>query len=140
MLMRLQKERHKLEKDPQAHNRAAWAEHCATGLMADALADQTKPQPPAPKPPPPPPAPAAPPPAPAPIAEPPAPEPEPAPLTMAERYAIMYPNRAALIRRAGRVPDDVTFDPPDDDLVQALLTAQGPIFAKLDRRVAQGGG
>jgi hypothetical protein len=37
MLMRLQKERQKLEKDP--HSRAAWAEHCATGLMADALAE-----------------------------------------------------------------------------------------------------
>jgi hypothetical protein len=34
------------------------------------------------------------------------------------------------------VPDDVTFDPPDDDLVQALLTAQDPVLTMLDERLA----
>ena len=168
LLLRLQKERRLLEKDGQALNRAAWAEHCAIGMMTDALAasdspspcgieprsgsmaggegqraatsendspspcgrgpggggqqaatprDQTPSHPPMP------------------IAEPPAPDPR--PLTEAQSYAILYPDRAALIRRLGHVPDDVTFDPPDDDLVQALLTAQDPVLTALDDRFAQ---
>ena len=32
----------------------------------------------------------------------------------AEQYAAIYPERAALIRRLGRVPDDASFGPPDD--------------------------
>jgi hypothetical protein len=36
-------------------------------------------------------------------------------------YAILYPERAALIRRHGGVPADVTFGPPEEDLVRALL-------------------
>jgi hypothetical protein len=41
LLLRLQRERRELEKDPQALNRAAWAEHCAIGLMTDALKDDS---------------------------------------------------------------------------------------------------
>jgi hypothetical protein len=70
---------------------------------------------------------------PAPVAE---PEPEPDPLAEAEHYAITYPERAALIRRVGRVPNHAMFDPPDDDLVQALITARTPNFAALDREFA----
>jgi hypothetical protein len=33
--------------------------------------------------------------------------------------------------------DEFDFDPPDDDLVQALVTAQGPVFDMLDSRLAQ---
>jgi hypothetical protein len=33
--------------------------------------------------------------------------------------------------------DHFDFDPPDDDLLNELLTAQGPIFAALDQRVAE---
>jgi len=179
LLLRLQKERGKLENDGHALNRAAWAEHIAIGRMTDALNDSPSPcgrgsgggspqaatpydQTPSHHP-----APIAEPPAlepdspspcgrgsggggpqaatpydqtpshhPAPVAEPPALEPEPPPLTEAQSYAVLYPERAALIRRLGYVPDDVTFDPPDDDLVQALLTAQDPILTMLDDRFA----
>jgi hypothetical protein len=140
LLLRLQKERHKLEKDGRALNRAAWAEHCAIGMMTDALAENNSPSPcgtgsagedrqtatPCDQ-------------TPShdtmPTAEPPAPEP--APLTEAQSYAVLYPDRAALIRRLGYVPHDVTFDPPDHDLVQALLAAQDPVLTKLDERLAQ---
>ena len=37
----------------------------------------------------------------------------------------MYPERAALIRRHGGVPANVSFGPPEEEMVQALL-AQGP--------------
>jgi hypothetical protein len=49
----------------------------------------------------------------------------------AEEYAALYPERAALIRAAGRVPNHAMFDPPDDDLVQALITARTPTPAAL---------
>jgi hypothetical protein len=155
LLLRMQKERRKLEKDGHALNRAAWAEHCAIGMMTDALAGRPTPENNSPSPcgrieprsgsmgagdlqpatqcdqtPPP---------APAPTAEPPtpAPQPEPPPLSEAVSYAVLYPDRAALIRRLGYVPHDVDFDPPDDDLVQALLAAQDPFLTKLDERFAQ---
>jgi hypothetical protein len=125
-LLRLQNERRKLEKDPRAANRAAWAEHCTIGLLADdELLESPSPQPIT-----------APPPAPEPPSPPP-PEP-PAPLTEAELYATLYPERAARIRRFGRVLPDLDFDPPHPELVQALTTAHGPIFTDLDRRFAGG--
>ena len=68
---------------------------------------------------------------PAPVAE-----PEPDPLAEAEHYAAIYPERAALIRRLGRVPEKASFGPPDDDVVQALITARTPTFAALDREFA----
>jgi hypothetical protein len=166
LLLRLQKERRKLENDAHAINRAAWAEHIAIGRMTDALTahpnnspspcgrieprsgsmpqsesmprsgsmgggveDQQAPTPydqgpshPT-----------------IPTAQPPVPESEPdesAPLSDAIYYAVMYPERAALIRRLGRVPDDVTFEPPDDDLVQELLTTQDPVVTFIDERFA----
>jgi len=36
----------------------------------------------------------------------------------------------------GRVPDYAMFDPPDDDLVEALVTARTPALAALDREFA----
>ena len=48
-------------------------------------------------------------------------------------HAAIYPERAALIRRFGRVPADASFGPPDDDLVQTLLTARTPALLALDR-------
>ena len=126
-LLRTQNERRKLEKDPRAANRAAWAEHCTIGLLADdEPLESPSPQPIT-----------APPPAPEPPSTPPPPE-QPAPLTEAEHYATLYPERAARIRRFGRVLPDLDFDPPDPDLVQALTTAHGPIFTDLDRRFAAG--
>jgi hypothetical protein len=67
---------------------------------------------------------------------PPAEQPEPDALTEAEHYAAIYPERAALIRRLGRVPDNVTFGPPDDDIVAALVAANTPTLAALDRASA----
>ena len=61
----------------------------------------------------------------------------PAPLAEAEQYAAIYPHRAALIRRLGRVPDNSSFDPPTDDLVQTLVTARTPAFTTLDRQFAE---
>ena len=111
------------EADSAATDRAAWTEHCAIGLMADALGREP----------------------PAPIAEPPAPEPaaaapaaaaaeEPKPdlIKEAELYAAMYPRRAALIRRHGRVPDNVSFGPPDDHVVPVLVHGQTPALKALD--------
>ena len=60
-------------------------------------------------------------------------EPAADPLAEAELYAALYPERAALIRRVGHVPADATFGPPDDDLVQALVSANTPALAGLDR-------
>jgi hypothetical protein len=48
----------------------------------------------------------------------------------------LYPERAALIRRLGRVPENASFGPPDPDLVQALITARSPALAALDREFA----
>ena len=52
LLLRLQEARRKLEADSAACNRAAWTEHCAIGLMAEALQQEAaapeRPQPDAP--------------------------------------------------------------------------------------------
>ncbi len=45
-------------------------------------------------------------------------------LAAAEEYALVYPERAALIRRLGRLPDGVSFGPPDDEVVQALIAGR----------------
>jgi hypothetical protein len=99
--------------------------------------------------PPPIPAPAAeppPPPIPAPAAAPPQAEPSPPPApTLAEdgepyldldaeadRYAIVYPRRAWLLRKLGRVPDDCDFGPPEPDLVHAIVTGTSPALRALD--------
>jgi len=135
LLLRMQEARQKTEADRAACDRAAWTEHCAIGLMAEALAAAPRPAAPAPCPgtgvaEPPPPA-SQPQPEPAPVEE-----AEPDPLADAEHYAAIYPERAALIRRMGRVPDYAMFDPPDDDLVEALVTARTPALAALDREFA----
>jgi len=131
LLLKLQDLRGKRDADS-----AAWTEHVAIGLMAEALAPAARPA--AMAEPPPPPA-SEPQPEPAPVAD---AEPDPAcpgprsGVAEAEHYAAIYPERAALIRRVGRVPDDVSFGPPDDDLVQALITARTPALAALDREFA----
>ena len=53
-------------------------------------------------------------------------------LAEAEHYAILYPERAALIRRMGGLPDDLSFGPPDDDIVAALISGRSPALAALD--------
>jgi len=129
-LQSLQAERRQREADPAAAEQAAWTEHCAIGLMAQAL----DPDPPAPM--------AEPPPLPEPPVAEPAQEVE-APqrdlIAEAELYAVMYPRRAALIRRARRVPDNVSFGPPDDHLVPVLVHGQTPALLALDRIEVEAG-
>ena len=160
LLLRLQEARRKLESDNVACDRAARAEHVAIALMAEALqqpetsrdtaaiaqaaAPPISPTPAKQR-------------APEPAAaveepsppcgraqgegiEPAAPvEQQPDILAEAEHYAILYPERAALIRRLGRLPDNPSFGPPDDDLVQALVAGDSPALAALDRSFAEAG-
>jgi hypothetical protein len=101
MLLGLQAARQKIEADAAALERAAWTEHCAAGLMAQALTG-------------------------APLAAvelpPPPPPPAPAPEPQADECALIYPRRVALIRQLGRLPDNPSFGPPEDYLVRALVT------------------
>ncbi len=171
LLLRLQEARGKREANPAACNSAAWTEHCAIALMAEALAPAMQPAPAQPA---------------KPAAsrsgaecdrEPSAPCRGPAlptqsslpatggrgekpcaenertasrppegegarpgagesGLAEAEHYAVLYPERAALIRRMGRLPHDLAFGPPDADVVRALVTAHTPALAALDREYA----
>jgi hypothetical protein len=125
LLMRVQALRQKREADHTALDQAAWIEHCAINLMADAL-DRTPPAPMAEPPPP-----AMSPPAVASPVEEPAPPPDPA--AEAEQYAIIYPRRAALIRSLGGLPDRPDFGPPAPALVHAIVTGTSPTLRALDR-------
>jgi hypothetical protein len=122
MLLRLQAARQKIEANAAALERAAWTEHCAAGLMAQALTGAPLAPEDLPPPPPPPPAPAP---------EPPA-EPVPDPAAEAEAYALTYPRRAALIRQLGRLPDNPSFGPPEDYLVRALVSGRTPALLARD--------
>jgi hypothetical protein len=53
-------------------------------------------------------------------------------LVAAETYALLYPQRAALIRRHGGVPPDAAFTPPHEALVQALLATRPAVAKKID--------
>jgi hypothetical protein len=112
LLLRVQAAREKREANNVATDKAAWIEHCAIGLMADALGRTP----------------------PAPMAEP-APEPESAYpfalLTEAKQYALIHPRRAALIRSLGGLPDRCDFGPPDPELVQAIVTGTSPTLRAL---------
>jgi hypothetical protein len=66
-------------------------------------------------------------------------EPQADPAAAAEEYALLYPQRAALIRRLGRVPDNVPFGPPEEYLVRALVTSRTPALLALDREAAEAG-
>lgn len=125
LLMRLKQERRKLEADNAAADRAAWNEHCALALMAEALAAvQCKPEPAAK-------------PEPAPATQPAAAEPDAVLIAAAERYAATYPERAASIRRTGRLPNDVRFfDPPEAALARMLIAGRTPALAALDAKPA----
>jgi hypothetical protein len=124
LLLRVQAERRRREADNAATDRAAWTEHCAIGLMAQALGRAA---PGAMVEPPPPPVPAA--------EEDPTPNAD--PIAEAEHYAVIYPQRAALIRRLGRVPDNVSFGPPEDYLVRALVTGRTAVLLALDRAAVE---
>ncbi len=147
LLLRMQETRRKLEADTAGCDRLAWTEHCAINLMAEALAAQPTEAKPSEAP------------AKA-VAEPNQADPGSTPpaslsagkscpgeapatpdfirdgadlVAAAERYAAAYPERAARIRRTGKLPCDVRyFDPPEAALARALIAAQTPILAALD--------
>ncbi len=102
-LMRLQAIRLKRDAKPETAAAAEWAEHIATTAMTAALT------------------------AGGPGGNPSQHEDPPADgdLSEVQLYEAMYPERAALIRRHGGVPANVSFGPPEEEMVQALL-AQGP--------------
>ena len=149
LLLKLQEARGKRDADNTACDRAAWTEHCAITLMAEALGHPAKSGDFTGTPLAAPPAAAQAPPA---VAEPPAPasqsKPEPmsaaerraafdlAPdrIAAAERYAATYPERAAYIRRTGKMPpgDVRYFDPPESALAGALIAGRTPALAALD--------
>ena len=76
----------------------------------------------------------------------PAPKPEPEPaapaaapfdqLTEAERYAVLYPDRAARIRAAGGLPATPDFGPPEPDLVDEIVHGSSAILRALDQPAA----
>jgi hypothetical protein len=117
LLLRVQAERRKREADNTGTDKAAWIEHCAIGLMADALGRT----PPSPMAEPPPPC--------APVDETETPFEQ---LTEADQYAIIYPRRAALIRSLGGLPARCDFGPPEPDLAHAIVSSTSPILRALD--------
>ena len=77
----------------------------------------------------------------------PAPAPDPAPpaeadpfsqLSEADRYAVMYPDRATRIRAAGGLPADLDFGALDPDLVPDIVRGTSPILLALDRQRPNG--
>ena len=117
MLMRAQAERQEREADSAATDKAAWTEHCAVGLMVQALPDASTmvaAEPPLPPP----------------------PEPERKaatdPLVAAEEYALLHPGPARLIRSVGRGSDNPGFGLPKEHLVYALVTGCTPTLLALD--------
>ena len=117
LLQRVQSARQELAADSAAADRAASTEHCALGLMADAL-DRAPP---------------------AATAEPPPPSatveeapPQADPVAEADLYALTYPRRAALIRSQGGVPHKCGFAPPSAELVRAIVTGTSPTLRALD--------
>ena len=53
-------------------------------------------------------------------------EPVPDPVAAAEHYALIYPDRAALIRAHGGLPPRLTFGPPEPAIVAALVNGASP--------------
>ena len=117
-LLRLQAERHKLER----------AGHPVALLRAGHLHSGTLP----PEPEPPPCQPAG------------APEPQPPAMPRyeemiaAEQYAVIYPDRAVAIRRHGGMPPGAKFPPPDRDIIREIVTGSSPVFLALDRKYPAG--
>ncbi|HME20941.1 MAG TPA: hypothetical protein VKI44_06205 [Acetobacteraceae bacterium] len=123
LLQRLQAERRKREANNAATDQAAWTEHCAIGLMADALAEAP----------------------PAAAAEPPpANENAEALVAEADLFATMYPRWAAVIRARGGLPENVVagldpaIGPPRPALVRAVATGTSPTLRALDPPAPQG--
>jgi hypothetical protein len=125
LLLRVQAERQKRQADQAAVDAAARTEHCAIGLMAEALETEGGGTQPAAMP--------------AAMAEPPAPNPaKPAGIAAdAERYALSHRKRAALIRTLGHLPDKLDFGPLSPQLVAAIVTGNSPVLRSLDTAARQ---
>ena len=121
-LLRLQAAREKRDANAVTAGAAMWTEHMAAASMTDALT-KPRPEPAAPLIP----------------TEPDSletPDLEPPDLETPdlELYEALYPQRAALIRRHRGVPADVTFGPPDEAMVRALVASRSPASkARRDR-------
>jgi hypothetical protein len=50
-----------------------------------------------------------------------------------QTYIHLYPQRAAAIHRAGGMPGNATFPPPDDDIVRALASSTAPSLRRSGR-------
>lgn len=116
--------RQKREANNASLDQAGWIEHAAIGLMAEALGRQSRAPMADPSPPPP-----------EPIPQDDA-EPQPDPAVEADHYAIIYPRRAAQIRRHGGLPPDCDFGPPLPYVVRAVATGTSPILCALDAQAA----
>jgi hypothetical protein len=89
-------------------------------MMADALGHPASEATPEPSPPPPP--------------DPqPAEEPVPDLVAEADRYAVIYPQRAALIRALGGLPQPCDFGPPPPELVDTIVTGTSPTLRALEK-------
>jgi hypothetical protein len=120
LLLRIQAERKKREADNAELDKAAWTEHCAIGLMTDALR-RTPPVPTTEQPPPP----SAP--TPAETAE-----PRTDLVVEADLYATFRPRQAALIRSHGGLPPGCDFAPPRPELLHLIVTGTSPTLRALD--------
>ena len=100
LLLRLQKLREKHEADDKAREVAEWTEHCVAGLMTQAVAE-------------------------IPAEEIVAADTEKREAKLeaaADRYAVVHPRRAQLIRRARGVPKECDFGPPGPTLLRAIVS------------------
>jgi hypothetical protein len=59
-------------------------------------------------------------------------------MTEAEQYAVIYPDRAAAIRRHGGMPPGAGYPPPDNAVFGKLVTGNSPVFLALDAERAAG--
>ncbi|HME27608.1 MAG TPA: hypothetical protein VKI44_40845 [Acetobacteraceae bacterium] len=57
-------------------------------------------------------------------------------MTTAEQFAVIYPDRAAAIRRHGGMPPGAKFPPPDRPIIEEIVTGSSPVFLALDAEPA----
>jgi hypothetical protein len=60
------------------------------------------------------------------------PEPEPDIAAEADKYAVIYPQRAAAIRASGGLPEPCRFGPPSPELIRAIVSGTSPTLRALD--------
>ena len=61
----------------------------------------------------------------------PRPEPQADIAAEADYYAVVYPQRAALIRALGGLPPKLDFGPPSSEMVHAIVTGTSPVLQAL---------